>query len=281
MSNVTRLVAAGALAAMSAFTLGAHAHDHWLELEPFVAKEPGKAKVYLQLGEHFTEAQPLVVRDKNRFLKLEIIGGGGRKDATADLREDNAPLAILSASKASGTFIVALSSAPRTLELDSKKFSEYLLEERLVDILSARASQGSEDAPARERYTRFLKALHQVGAQQDAIVTQPVGHDLEIVPETNPYAVQPGGSLTVQVLFKGKPLPGRAVMAANRLHGHVTTKWLRTDDKGKARFTLSRAGDHMIRLVHMEASTERDVDYRSYWANMTFSLPEPVAEPKK
>ena len=47
-------------------------------------------------------------------------------------------------------------------------------------------------------------------------------------------------------------------------------------------FVVRRPGDWMLRLVHMERSDARDVDWRSWWANLTFSLPEaPTAAPSQ
>jgi len=152
----------------------------------------------------------------------------------------------------------------------------YLLEERLVDALLLRAMGGNEDAPGRERYSRSLKAIVQVGSKLDAFVTQPTGAEMEIVPLAHPHGLTAGtgASLTVQVLFKGKPLVGRALMAANRFRRNITTKTLRTDTNGKATFPIGRTGDWMFRLVHIEPSADIDVDWRSYWTSLTFSLPE-------
>jgi uncharacterized GH25 family protein len=53
-------------------------------------------------------------------------------------------------------------------------------------------------------------------------------------------------------------------------------KTVRTDASGKATFAIARPGDWMFRLVHAEPTTG-DVDWRTYWANLTFSLPDPAA----
>ena len=260
------------VAAGLTFSAVAAAHDNWLEIEP-PAKE-SKAKVYLLTGEHFTEASALHVRDARRYARFLLLSSAGKRDVTAELREDQDVLALLSLTKAGGSFAVELDAAPRTIEINAKHFNEYLLEERLVDVLMLRAIHGKEDDPGRERYSRSIKALLQVGQRLDPIVTQPVGADLEIVPLAHPFGVAPGGTLTIQVLFKGKALAGRTVLAANRFRKDITTKTLRTDAAGKATFPISRAGDWMFRLVHMEPSAEPDVDWRSYWTSLTFSLPE-------
>lgn len=264
-----------ALAAAALFAAApAGAHDNWLEIEPPASAAPAKAKVYLLSGEHFTEAQPLRPRTRDRYTSLRVVSAAGRRDVTAEIREDQEPLATPGLGAAAGSFVIALDASPRVIQIGAKHFNEYLLEERLVDVLLLRALAGAEDEAGRERYTRNLKAIVQIGSRLDPVVTQPVGADLEVVPLAHPHGVAPGGALTVQVLFKGKPLAGRAIMAANRFRSDVGTKTVRTDANGKATFTLGRAGDWMFRMVHMERSSEPDVDWRSYWTSLTFTLPE-------
>jgi Domain of unknown function (DUF4198) len=265
------------LAIASSLALGATpaaAHDQWLEAEPFFAATPGREKVYLMMGERFAEAQPLVVKTRDKFSRFFIQSSAGRRDILPDVREDVQPILLLTSGKASGSFMIAADATPYTIELDAKKFSAYLLEERLVGVLAARVTAGAEDLPGRERYTRHLKALVQIGQKLDPFATQPVGQELEIVPESHPYGVAPGGQLVVKVLFKGKPLGGQAVTAVNRYRGEIQSKTWRTDASGRVAFTIPRPGDWMIRLVHMEPSEQKDVDWRSWWSNLTFALPE-------
>ena len=252
----------------------AAAHDQWLEAEPFFSPTPGREKVYLYLGDRFADAQPLVVKTRDKFTRFFIQSTAGRRDVLPDVREDAQPALLLTSGRASGSFVIAADAVPYTIELDAKKFGAYLLDERLVGILAARVAAGAEDLPGRERYTRHLKALVQIGQKLDPFVTQPVGQELEIVPEAHPYGVAPGGQLVVKVLFKGKPLAGTAVAAVNRYRGEIQSKTWRTDASGRVAFTIARPGDWMIRLVHMEPSDQKDVDWRSWWSNLTFSLPE-------
>jgi uncharacterized GH25 family protein len=96
----------------------------------------------------------------------------------------------------------------------------------------------------------------------------------QIVPAANPYSVAIGGTLTVQVLFRGKPLARQAIAAANRFHGDIQPQRLRTDAQGRATFRIDCGGDWMIRLVHMEPSDRPGADWRSWWTSLTFSLAE-------
>ena len=191
------------------------------------------------------------------------------------LSEDElAPWRIRPSDVGEGSHVLSHEAAPRAIELSAPAFQSYLAEERLVDILVTRALTGTEDNVGKERYSRSMKAVLQVGAKLDPLVTQPVGAKIEIVPDKNPYGLLVGQSLTVQLLFDGKPLSGRALTAANRYRSDVVTKTVRTDASGKATFVIDRTGDWLFHSVHMVLSKEPDVNFRSYWASMTFGLPD-------
>ena len=194
---------------------------------------------------------------------------GPPRDLRPSLREGQSPIAELP-TLAAGTHLVVLESTAIAIELAAPKFEEYLAEEHLDEVRRARTERKQGDAPGRERYTRYLKALVQVGAASDGTATRAVGGELEIVPTQDPFAG--GTTLAVQVLFRGKPLAGRFLVAAHRVAGKVTTETARTDGEGKARFTMERRGDWMVRLVQMEPSREPGADWRSYWSSLTFSL---------
>lgn len=249
------------------------AHEHWLELEPFRAASARQVKVYLLVGDHLRDAEPVRIRRRERYTRLDLHAAARRTSVLADLREDAEPLLVLRGlDRAAGTHMIAIDAAPRDIELSAEAFEHYLVEERLFDILMLRADRNIEDAPGRERYSRCLKSIFQLGPTLQDHVTQPVGQEIEIVPLANPYGLAPGQSLTVQLLFRGKPLAGRAIVAANRRHSDVKTQRLRTDAQGRATFRIDRTGDWMFAVVHMEASTEPGADWRSFWASLTFAL---------
>ncbi len=258
----------------------AAAHDKWIEAEPFHLAAPGKIKLYLVTGEGLREAELLPLRRRGAVARLALHGPSNRRDLLPALREDQEPILVLDEGKVpAGTSVVQLDTAPVDIELPAGKFESYLFSERLFDVLAHRAQKGAEDAPGRERYSRYLKAILQVGDRLDKGALKPLGQDLEIVPLQHPYGAP--GTLTVQVLFRGKPLPGRALGCANRYRGLLSGKTVRTDSSGKASFALGRSGDWLLSLVHMEASKEEGVDWRSYWASLSFSLPEQTEKPKR
>ncbi len=99
-----------------------------------------------------------------------------------------------------------------------------------------------------------------------------MGQDLELVPQTNPSRARTQGTLTFQVLFKGKPLQRGAITAANRLNTVVRAQHLRTDANGLVTIEFDKTGDWFIGIVHMERTAEVGAEWRSYWASLTFHL---------
>lgn len=257
------------LAAVLLTALPAHAHDQWLEAEPNAPTRGARVKLYLQVGEHLASAEPVLLRSKGRLLRLDLVSQVQRQSLLRDLREDGQPLLTATLPEA-GSCAIALDSAPRSIELSADKFAAYLLEERLIDVLTLRAQAQQEDAPGRELYSRNLKLLLLAPGGLD--VTAPLGQELEVVPAVNP--LQATGTLSLKVLFRGKPLPHRAVTAANRLRSALETQTLRTDAEGNVTFRFQRRGDWFFGLVHMEPAVNTpEIDWRSHWASLAFSLP--------
>lgn len=253
-------------------------HDKWFEIEPSRSTVPTQTKIYLVTGEALQRAELLPLRRAASVYRFQRITTTGVRDLRGMLREDMQPIGVVSVDQIhAGTSLIVLDTQPVDIWLTAEKFQSYLFEERLIDILAMRAQRRQEDAPGRERYSRCLKTIVQVGDKRDDVVLLPVGQDLEIVPLTHPYSLRLGANLAVRVLFRGKPISGRAVTFARRHHSHVTTTVVRTDDGGQASVPVDQSGDWLVALVHMEPATEAGADWRSYWSSLTFALsPEPV-----
>lgn len=257
------------------FAQPADAHDKWLEVQPFIASAPTITKLYLLTGDALRQPELLPLRQKNRMSRFQLVTTTAKRDLMPMLQEDVQPIASLPAGTLpQGTSIVQLDTAPIDILLTAEKFQAYLFEEQLIDILMERANRREEDVPGRERYSRSIKAIVQLGKRMDELASKPIGQDLEIVPVVNPYSLAVGSKLTVQVLLRGQPLAKRAVTIANRYHSNIVTKSIRTDDRGQVALTLERSGEWLLSLVHMERSREPGADWRSYWSALTFELPE-------
>jgi uncharacterized GH25 family protein len=246
------------------------AHDYWLLPETFFPGRDATISLHLHVGEHLVseverpfQAKP-TVRFEQRHGK-EVI------DLAARGTDGKKPVARLSFAR-EGTHLVLLERAAQLITLDAAKFNKYLEEEGLQEALDERKRKGEEKSPGRERYSRYLKSLLQVGKPLDDEVTRPVGHKLEIVPLENPYSLRPGDTLTVRVLFEDKPLAKARLAAHHREGDRTQTQSLTTTKDGEATIKLDHAGPWLVRLVHMRRCQAEDADWESFWLALTFAV---------
>ena len=183
-----------------------------------------------------------------------------------------------------GTHLIAYRSNPATIELPAEKFNEYLVTEGNYEPLTARLETGMYDAPGRERYTRYAKALlvcagaKGKGKRNASLASTPIGHRLEIIPDTDPLALEAGATeIDVHVLFEGQPLAGAVVCATPAAHRDTPVRKI-THPDGRVRFTLDCTGPWMVSLVHMvECKDCSDADWDSSWATLVFHRGEVIA----
>jgi uncharacterized GH25 family protein len=150
-----------------------------------------------------------------------------------------------------------------------------LQEEGGPDILAQRRASGELDQPARERYSKHVKALVQVGESRGARFDQVLGYPAELVPLDDPYRLTLGAMLRVRALVDGSPQPNIPVMAGGHSATGVTIpeEVVRTDAEGVARIPLRLAGVWYVKFIQMRRAAAGDsVDYESKWATLTFAL---------
>ncbi|UQD75570.1 DUF4198 domain-containing protein [Bradyrhizobium japonicum] len=95
---------------------------------------------------------------------------------------------------------------------------------------------------------KFAKAI--TGA--DAPWQDVQGHDLELVPLSDPAKAKPGEALKIKVLFRGKPLPDAEVERGDGKTA-VAEKDIpkfKTDVDGVAAIPIAKAGPHLLVIDH-------------------------------
>lgn len=243
----------------------AFAHDLYL-----VTGVPGATKrVCARIGEDFPESTNAITADRLNLFQL-------RKaiEAPLMLKGEVIGKQLCAPLSTSGPAIAEMTVQPRFIRLEPKIFAEYIAGEGFRSVSALRSKRGLEDEDGRELYSRYAKLF--IGKVGDA-ASKPLGHALEIVPEIDPSSLKPGEPLKVTILFKGKPLSDvqiAAVYSGAKLKGHEFPVVTRTDDQGKASLKLDRGALWYARLIHMEeAQNDPEVDWRSYFATMTFEIP--------
>jgi uncharacterized GH25 family protein len=170
--------------------------------------------------------------------------------------------------------VLGVSTRPNVIALQAKDFNAYLKEDGIPDVLDARRRGGEMEMPARERYSKHVKALVQVGSTRSVAAITPLGYAAEVVPMANPYGLRIGDTLKVKALVEGKPVAAQLVQYGGRqLSGsNIAQKETRTDANGVARIRVATAGVWYIKFVHMARVTGDTVDYESRWATLTFQV---------
>ncbi|MDH3734675.1 MAG: DUF4198 domain-containing protein [Gemmatimonadota bacterium] len=265
----------------------ARAHTMFLKLESFFLEPNSTASVALINGD-FDKSENVI--DRDRMTDVSVVGPGGvvhpptsawRDTAMFHWDADSVDTAMLTFDTgAPGTYVLGVSTAPRTFLLLDTAFNNYLVHDGVVDVLEQRERDGTLGDDATERYSKHVKALVQVGDARSDGWEHELGYPVEFVPLQNPYELSVGDVLEVRFLRDGQPVPNQIVYANhehNHQHddtgGHVEAVTTRTDGYGIAKIELNSGGRWYVRGIHMvQTKSEPDVDYESNWGTLTFEI---------
>ena len=261
-----RLFLSGLLLLASASALGAH--DLFLKLDSYFVS-PGSTLKVRVLNGTFSTSDGAVAKDRVRDIAVVTPAGPTRLDTFAWAAQgDTSVLTVRT--RESGTYVIGASLRPRELRLEAKDFNDYLAHDGVPDVLAARRRKGELDLPARERYSKHVKALVQVGDERTTGYEAELGYPAELIPLDNPYTLKAGAMLRVRAVVDGQPLANQLVVAGTR-RGQSS---LRTDSLGVARIRIGSRGPWFVKFIHMRpASGDTTIDYESKWATLTFGVP--------
>jgi uncharacterized GH25 family protein len=265
------------LATALAAAAPAHAHDYWMVPSELVVPGDRDVTVSLFVGEDFV-AKSEKPFERARFTKLVHLHGGATEDLAGAGVDGSIPMVRLPLRGAGGHLIV-VERNPSRIELPADRFETYLRHEGLGAVIAERARLGESGKPGRERYSRYLKTLIQVGRARDQTAVAITGQPLEIIPEADPVFVEPGGTLAVTVRFRGRFLAGARVEAFSRSGADIRGATYTTDAAGRIPVTIDRRGVWLLRMVHMiRCEACPDVDWESFWSSYTFASADPSVD---
>ncbi len=252
--------------------LPAGAHEFWLWAQPFAPAAGSAARLTLNVGEYFTG--DLIGYARTNVAAIHHYAAGKSADLLSRI-PGNAILPDLKlAFPDAGINLIAFDSHPSQITLPAEKFHAYLHDEGLDTIIKQREASGEAAQPGRERYRRNVKTLLRVGGRSDAAYAISTGQRLEILPLTDPYAAGKNTTLDFRLLFDGKPLADTLVKAWHKHDEQTVMIRTRSTAEGLVRFALPYDGAWMISAVHMIPATDStEVDWDSYWGNLTFERP--------
>lgn len=219
--------------------------------------------------------------DRSRMASVNIIANGKVSKPSADSWSDDEKKTYSTLSYktgAPGTYVIGVSTKPNALSLSREDFIAYLKHDGVLDTLASFEKQ-SKLKTVRERYSKHVRTIVQVGDKRTDDFAKPLGYPVEIMLDSNPYSLRFGDKVSFRVLYKGKPVANQIVRASYEgFHGHdaggghVNAHELRTDADGRAQFILTNKAVWYISLIHMQKVAGGDVDYESNWATLTFQV---------
>lgn len=267
------------------------AHDLYLKLHSFFLKPNTPVSIALFNGT-FEKSENSISR--NRMLDVSVVApGSGRSNPdTSHWRDDGSRTILDFKTGEPGTYVVGVSTASRMIRLAAKDFNGYLKHDGVLDILDQRTKNNELEKDARERYSKHVKAVIQVGEKRTNGFSTKLGYPVELIPLQNPYKLKKGDTLEVLFLRDGKPVSAQLIYANyEAVHKHEEKGehhesedhheeegehreeiQIRTDKSGVARFKLGDSGRWYIRVIHMVNVADEEIDYESKWATLTFEV---------
>lgn len=273
----TSMIALGLGAALTLIAaVAVNAHEMFLKPGGFYVAPNSRATVALFNGT-FDKSENPITRDRMHDVTV-LTDGRVTHPATGQWKDDKVTSYLDVPLGAPGTYVVGVSTASKIIELSADDFDSYLKHDGIEDVLKARQAAKVARTPVRERYSKHVRTVIQVGATQTNDAARPLGYPAEILLLKNPAAVKVGDTLSFRALLKGKPMAGQLVYASfDGFHGHdtqgghINAVKLRTDAGGNGAFKVSKAGKRYITLINMQKATG-DADYESNWSTVTFQV---------
>lgn len=262
-------------------TLSLLAHEFWLQPNKYFFTIYEIANIRFNVGEDFTGEN--WKGNKNRIQQLIHYTPDKKQidisNKLSDAEGDSLQLPILQ----EGTHMVIYNSINSFIQLEAKKFNDYLTEDGITNTLEYRKANYELDSIGTEYYQRSVKTILQCGTTTTDACTKPTSLPLDIVPEINPYEAVSSYNINngigadnnnrFRIIFKSNPL-GKVLVKHwyKKTNGSFTHDDLYANKKGWVSL-LQKTGPNMVSCVYMEKNTiDSKAKWQSYWASVTFEI---------
>jgi uncharacterized GH25 family protein len=256
---------------LTAVTVAA-AHDMFLKPTRHLAPENSEVRIRVLNGT-FVRSENSIARA--RLADVSVVSPTRRSPLdTAEWTVTGDTSTFHIHTRGAGTYVVGVSTKPSVIELSGDDFNLYLKEDGIPDMLEARQRASELQKPAKERYSKHIKTLIQVGQARSTHFSTVMGYPAEIVPMENPYDLSSGATLRVRTLVDGKPAANQYVLFGGRTanDGGIEQKSTRSGADGIASIPLSQAGTWYVKFINMVPVRGDSVTHESKWATLTFQV---------
>lgn len=264
---------AAVLLVCALLVLPAFAHDLFLKLDSFFVAVNEKVSIKILNGS-FMDSEGAVSFERLKDVSVVLPSGEISHPPETDFTK-NETIAFLNLQPAKeGSYVAGLYTMKREIDLKAKDFNEYLAEDGIPDILAERKRLKRLNKNVRERYSKHVKAIFQVGDKLTDNYKTALGYPVEIIPQNNPYSLKIGDTFEFLCLKDGKPLKNQFVMSGREDDKGklVSGESVRTNKNGMAKIKLDGAGKWYVKFINMTRLNDPKINYESKWATLTFEL---------
>ena len=246
------------------------AHDGWVEIAPTIVEKNQTAIISLFQGNHSNEHKSYRIAGKwdAKYTTLVVLDPRNRQNLLTDRLIDLGEDAETVGPKGPKGFHLA----PFT------PTDEGLYQARARQTRTVQQGDGPKIVTVRLAKTAFaafrsstvssaknLKGFDRLIAGEDA---------LELIPVNNPLAVFSGGSMTLELRQKGKPISGQVITLMRRIDGFASVQERTSDEKGRVSFPVGPADSYLARVKLDEETARPDglKDKASYESTYVFPV---------
>ena len=238
------------------------AHDTWVQTASRVVRPDDVVHVDLALGNHGNDHRDFKLAGKLSSLEgihLDVIGPSGR-------RTDLVPA------------LVDLGYAPK----EGFWSGRFVAAEEGLHCIAHSVDRLHGTKRTRKSGKAYFVVARSLDTEPEPAgrFAEPLGHPLELVPETHPVLrCGPGKAVTVRLLFRGQPLADERVSfiprGARLADGFDPEFERRTDAEGRCSY-VPREGNYMLVVAHRTAADERGEGYdtTAYSAALVLNVPQ-------
>lgn len=261
------------VSALSLLATAVHAHEFWIEPKAYGVEPGGTIAADFVVGQQFKGRRLRYFANDSARMELQGPPGTDWKPP----RTGDAP-AFRATAGDDGLMILVHETAGDTLRYKTDElFPAFVKHKDMRGVMERHLARDLPLSGFIETYSRHVKALVAVGdgAGSDHLF----GMKTELVALANPYTDDLGDGLPVQLYWQGAPLAGAQVELFERApDGTVADLFFRTDAQGIARLPVRPGHTYLADAVRMVELPGKDVAtdamWHSYWAALTFAVPE-------
>ena len=251
----------------------AKAHEFWIDPLAFQVPDGSAVVAHLRVGQDFEGSSYSYI--PRNFRRFDYALSGSVEDVPGVVGDRPA---LNMVPEGTGLMSVAHVTTDQFISWDPfEKFVSFVEHKDAAWVLDRHAELGLAEDGTREVYSRYAKTL--VAIADGVGADRAFGLLTELVALENPYTGDMGDGIDVRLLYRGEGRADAQIEVFEKASdGTVRIFTVRTDADGQASVPVQSGFRYMLDAVVLREpdpalAEERDVQWESLWANLTFEVP--------